>query len=128
MKTDYETEEKIQSAQNSVQSLYQAPQPNPLPRSQVAPVMQTSLQTLGHTMVAISNRVPIILASWYSCLYVVPTPSQWIGLACVANRTLKWGLRSYVIEDVAASTLLSLGSLVLGKVEACCEDIQSALG
>lgn len=79
-------------------------------------------------MVAISNRVPVILASWYSCLYVVPTPSQWIGLACGANRTLKWGLRSYVIEDVAVSTLLSLGSLVLGKLEACCEDIQAALG
>lgn len=44
------------------------------------------------------------------------------------NGTLKWGLRSYVIEDVAASTLLSLGSLSLGKLEACCEDIQAALG
>ena len=46
------------------------------------------LQILDHAVVAVSKRVPIILASRNPCLYVVPTPSQWIGLFYVANRTL----------------------------------------
>lgn len=39
-----------------------------------------------------------------------------------------WCFQSEVTEDIAASTLLSLGSLALRKLAACCEDIRAALG